>query len=180
MTGVRFITSETACWLPGWLWFAAASIYAQWMALFCAAGLCLISGWTGRFSSDGAWVFSWLMVLFLSMVFSFAAWLGAGGAEAIEWDKRDEIRDSGRALLLGPCGAGRGEAEDDRQGDVGEGGGGEALGEQERHTTDHAQRGERDDEGRDALVGDEVAVADADDGTEQSEGQASGIHGSPP
>ena len=62
----------------GWLWFAAASIYAQWMALFCAAGLCVISGWTGRFSSDGAWVFSWLMVLFLSMVFSFAAWLGAG------------------------------------------------------------------------------------------------------
>jgi two-component system sensor histidine kinase AlgZ len=63
---------------PGWKWLAMASIYAQWLALFCAAGLCIISGWTGRFSSDGAWMFSWLMVLFLTMVFSFAAWLGAG------------------------------------------------------------------------------------------------------
>lgn len=63
---------------PGWRWLMIASIYVQWMALFCASGLCVISGWTGRFSSDGAWVFSWLMVLFLSMVFSFAAWLGAG------------------------------------------------------------------------------------------------------
>jgi two-component system sensor histidine kinase AlgZ len=63
---------------PGWRWLLFASLYAQWMALFCASGLCIISGWTGRFSSDGAWVFSWLIVLFLAMVFSFAAWLGAG------------------------------------------------------------------------------------------------------
>ncbi len=63
---------------PGWQWLGIASIYAQWMALFCASGLCLISGWTGRYSSDGAWVFSWLVVLFLAMVFSFAAWLAAG------------------------------------------------------------------------------------------------------
>ena len=63
---------------PGWQWLTVASVYAQWMALFCAAGLCVISGWTKRFSSDGAWVFSWLIVLFLAMVFSFAAWLGAG------------------------------------------------------------------------------------------------------
>lgn len=61
-----------------WQWLATASIYAQWMALFCASGLCVISGWTSRFSSDGAWMFSWLVVLFLSMVFSFAAWVGAG------------------------------------------------------------------------------------------------------
>jgi two-component system sensor histidine kinase AlgZ len=63
---------------PGWGWFLTASVYVQWLALFCAAGLCIVSGWTGRFSSDGAWVFSWLIVLFLAMVFSFAAWLGAG------------------------------------------------------------------------------------------------------
>lgn len=63
---------------PGWQWFAMASIYTQWMALFCASGLCIISGWTKRFSSDGAWVFSWLVVLVLSIVFSFAAWVGAG------------------------------------------------------------------------------------------------------
>ena len=63
---------------PGWQWFLTASVYSQWMALFCASGLCIASGWTRRFSSDGAWVFSWLIVLFLTMVFSFAAWLGAG------------------------------------------------------------------------------------------------------
>jgi two-component system sensor histidine kinase AlgZ len=62
---------------PGWRWLAIGSIYAQWMALFCASGLCIASGWTRRFSSDGAWIFSWLIVIFLSMVFSFAAWLGA-------------------------------------------------------------------------------------------------------
>ena len=63
---------------PGWQWFLTASIYTQWMALFCASGLCVIHGWTKRFSSDGAWMFSWLVALFLSMIFSFAAWLGAG------------------------------------------------------------------------------------------------------
>jgi len=63
---------------PGWRWLLTASIYAQWMALFCAAGLCISSGWTRRFSTDGAWVFSWLIVLFLAMFFSFAAWLAAG------------------------------------------------------------------------------------------------------
>jgi two-component system sensor histidine kinase AlgZ len=66
---------------PGWQWFLRASIYAQWMALFCAAGLCISSGWTRRFSADGAWIFSWLIVLFLSMIFSFAAWLAAGISE---------------------------------------------------------------------------------------------------
>ena len=63
---------------PGWRWLLTASIYTQWMALFCAAGLCVSSGWTRRFSTDGAWVFSWLIVLFLAMIFSFAAWLAAG------------------------------------------------------------------------------------------------------
>jgi len=63
---------------PGWRWLAMASLYAQWMALFCAAGLCLLSGWTNRFTSDGAWLFSWMTVLMLSMVFSFAAWIFVG------------------------------------------------------------------------------------------------------
>lgn len=63
---------------PGWSWLMTASIYTQWMALFCASGLCIASGWTKRFSNDGAWIFSWLIVLVLSMVFSFATWVGAG------------------------------------------------------------------------------------------------------
>jgi len=54
---------------PGWRWLLTASIYTQWMALFCAAGLCISSGWTRRFSTDGAWVFSWLIVLLLTMLF---------------------------------------------------------------------------------------------------------------
>jgi len=61
--------------IPAWQWLAAASLYAQWMALFCAAGLCLASGWTGRLSVRGAWLGSWLITTSLAGVFSYAAWL---------------------------------------------------------------------------------------------------------
>jgi two-component system sensor histidine kinase AlgZ len=63
---------------PGWSWLAAASIYAQWMALFCASGLCVTSGWTGRLVARGAWISSWLTVLVLAAAFSYAAWLSMG------------------------------------------------------------------------------------------------------
>ena len=63
--------------LPGWGWFGMASLYAQWMALFCASGLCVTSGWTGRLTSRGAWIGSWLIVVMLAAVFSAAAWLAA-------------------------------------------------------------------------------------------------------
>lgn len=63
---------------PGWEWFLMASLYAQWMSLFCASGLCLLSAWSNRLTSDGAWIFSWITVLVLAMVFSFAAWIAAG------------------------------------------------------------------------------------------------------
>ena len=63
--------------LPGWQWFGMATVYAQWMALFCASGLCVTSGWTGRMSSSGAWIGSWLIVVALASVFSAAAWLAA-------------------------------------------------------------------------------------------------------
>jgi two-component system sensor histidine kinase AlgZ len=62
---------------PGWPWLGAASIYAQWMALFCASGLCVTSGWTGRLSANGAWISSWLTVVLLAGVFSYATWLAA-------------------------------------------------------------------------------------------------------
>jgi len=61
--------------LPGGQWLAVASIYSQWMALFCASGLCVASGWTGRLSVRGAWLGSWLLATCLSGVFSYAAWL---------------------------------------------------------------------------------------------------------
>ena len=60
--------------LPGWQWLGMASIYSQWMALFCASGLCVTSGWTSRFSARGAWIGSLLIAMWLAMVFSYAGW----------------------------------------------------------------------------------------------------------
>lgn len=60
--------------LPGWQWLGMATVYSQWMALFCASGLCVTSGWTSRLSARGAWIGSWLMAMWLAMVFSYAAW----------------------------------------------------------------------------------------------------------
>jgi two-component system sensor histidine kinase AlgZ len=62
---------------PGWQWLGVASLYAQWMALFCASGLCVSSGWTGRLTARGAWISSWLTVIVLALAFSYAAWLAA-------------------------------------------------------------------------------------------------------
>ena len=38
---------------PGWQWLGMASVYAQWMALFCASGLCVINSWTSRLGARG-------------------------------------------------------------------------------------------------------------------------------
>ena len=54
---------------PGWQWLGMATLYAQWLALFCASGLCVSSGWTGRLSARGAWIGSWLIAFLLSAVF---------------------------------------------------------------------------------------------------------------
>jgi two-component system sensor histidine kinase AlgZ len=51
------------------------TLYAQWMALFCASGLCVTSAWTGRLSARGAWISTWLTVVLLASIFSYAAWL---------------------------------------------------------------------------------------------------------
>ena len=51
---------------PGWQWLGMASIYAQWMALFCASGLCVMSAWTSRWSARGAWIGSWLIAVLLA------------------------------------------------------------------------------------------------------------------
>ncbi len=63
---------------PGWQWLGMASVYAQWMALFCASGLCVMSGWTGRWSARGAWIGNWLIAVWLAAIFSYAAWFVAG------------------------------------------------------------------------------------------------------
>jgi two-component system sensor histidine kinase AlgZ len=61
--------------LPGWQWLGMASVYAQWMALFCASGLCVTSVWTSRLSARGAWIGSWLTAIALAAAFSFAGWM---------------------------------------------------------------------------------------------------------
>ncbi len=63
---------------PGWEWFGMASVYAQWMALFCASGVCVMSGWTSRWSARGAWIGTWLIVVLLATIFSSATWLAFG------------------------------------------------------------------------------------------------------
>lgn len=63
---------------PAWQWMGLTTLYAQWLALFCASGLCVTSGWTGRLTPRGAWIGSWLIAVILSVAFSYAAWLVAG------------------------------------------------------------------------------------------------------
>jgi two-component system sensor histidine kinase AlgZ len=60
---------------PGWQWLGLATVYAQWMALFCASGLCVTRGWTSRLTARGAWIGSWVIALLLAMTFSYAGWL---------------------------------------------------------------------------------------------------------
>ena len=60
--------------MPGWAWLGLASLYAQWLALFCISGLCVSSGWINRMSASGAWVGSWLVVVVLATAFSYGAW----------------------------------------------------------------------------------------------------------
>jgi two-component system sensor histidine kinase AlgZ len=62
---------------PGWRWVGLVSIYGQWLAVFCAAGLCVTNAWIGRLSAAGAWIASWLIALLLAGIFSYAAWLAA-------------------------------------------------------------------------------------------------------
>ena len=60
-----------------WRWLGVSTVYSQGMALFCASGLCIMSGWTHRLSSRGAWISSWLTVVLLALVFSYAAGLAS-------------------------------------------------------------------------------------------------------
>jgi two-component system sensor histidine kinase AlgZ len=61
-----------------WGWLVVTSIYAQWMALFCASGVCLLSSWTHRLGPNGAWVGNAVVVLLLAAVFAQAAWYVSG------------------------------------------------------------------------------------------------------
>jgi two-component system sensor histidine kinase AlgZ len=64
--------------LPSWQWLIRGSIYAQWLALFCASGICVTSAWTNRLSARSAWIGNWIIAVLLSGAFSYAAWLAAG------------------------------------------------------------------------------------------------------
>ncbi len=60
--------------LYDWSWWVVISIYAQWMALFCASGVCFLSSWTHRMGARGAWIGNAVVVLVLAAIFSKAAW----------------------------------------------------------------------------------------------------------
>lgn len=61
-----------------WGWIITTTVYAQWMALFCASGVCFLSSWTHRLGPKGAWVGNAVVVLLLAAIFSQAAWLLSG------------------------------------------------------------------------------------------------------
>jgi two-component system sensor histidine kinase AlgZ len=62
---------------PGWAWIGLASLYSQWLAIFCTSGLCVSSAWINRLSAKGAWIGSWVLALLLAGIFSYAVWLAA-------------------------------------------------------------------------------------------------------
>ena len=62
---------------PGWQWLGFSTVYAQWLALFCASALCVTNGWISLLSQRGAWVGSWVVAVIFSAAFSYAAWLVA-------------------------------------------------------------------------------------------------------
>lgn len=64
--------------LLDWGWIVMTSMYAQWMALFCASGVCFLSSWTHRLGPTGAWFGNAVVVLILAGIFAQAAWLLAG------------------------------------------------------------------------------------------------------
>lgn len=65
--------------VPGWAWLGLTSLYAQWLAVFCVAGLCVNTVWINRMSASRAWTGCWLMVVLLAATFSFATW------QAVPW-----------------------------------------------------------------------------------------------
>ena len=87
--------------IPGWQWLGITSVYAQWMALFCASGLCVMSGWTGHLSARGAWIGSWLIAVLIAAVFSYAAWLAAGSADLSLSHEQPEMFVFKNAFLVG-------------------------------------------------------------------------------
>lgn len=61
-----------------WGWIVTTTVYAQWMALFCASGVCFLSSWTHRLGPKGAWLGNAFVVMLLAGIFSQAAWLLSG------------------------------------------------------------------------------------------------------
>jgi two-component system sensor histidine kinase AlgZ len=80
--------------LLSWAWLGLASLYAQWLAVFCVAGLCVNSTWINRMSPTRAWTGNWLVVVVLAVAFSFAAW------QVAPWPKLGGIKPSVHAFVL--------------------------------------------------------------------------------
>lgn len=83
-----------------WTWFLTASVYAQWMALFCASGVCFLSIWTHRLGPRGAWIGNAIVVMLLAGVFAQAAWLLGQDMGMVEGDSRTFVLNSLLAVGL--------------------------------------------------------------------------------
>ncbi|MEJ8567269.1 sensor histidine kinase [Elongatibacter sediminis] len=87
--------------IPGLAWLGLASLYAQWLSLFCASGLCVTSGWIARLSPRGAWIGIWLLTVLLAVAFSHAAWRAA-----VILDLDLSLKDPGEFILETGCAVG--------------------------------------------------------------------------
>lgn len=75
-------------------WLGIATLYAQWMALFCTSGLCVTSSWISRLTPRGAWLGIWLTTVVLAAAFSHAAWHAAPALEI-----EDQLPSTGEFVL---------------------------------------------------------------------------------
>jgi two-component system sensor histidine kinase AlgZ len=55
----------------GWQWLSITSAYAQSLALFCTAGVCISRAWLRRLEPRGAWLAAWLVAVLAAIAFSY-------------------------------------------------------------------------------------------------------------
>lgn len=55
----------------GWQWLSVTSAYAQSLALFCAAAVCISRAWLRRLSTRDAWLGTWIIAVLASVAFSY-------------------------------------------------------------------------------------------------------------
>jgi two-component system sensor histidine kinase AlgZ len=57
----------------GFEWLLLATAYGQSLALICALSVCIFRSWLARMSSRGAWTGSWMIIVIMSISWSYIA-----------------------------------------------------------------------------------------------------------